>query len=72
MRILIKAKPNAKKESVEKINDAEFIVAVKEPPIDGRANWAITSAIAEYFGVSPSRIGIVSGQTAKNKVLEIK
>lgn len=57
---------------MEKINDTEFVVAVKEPPIDGRANWAITRAIAEYFGVSPSRVNILSGQTAKNKVLEIK
>lgn len=71
MRISIKAKPNAKKESVEKINNAEFIVAVKEPPVDGRANWAITRAIAEHFGVSPSRVNILFGQTQKNKIVEI-
>ena len=72
MRISVKAKTNAKKELVEKLSDNEFAVSVKEPPIDGRANWAIARAIAEYFGVSPSRVAIVSGQTAKNKIVEIK
>lgn len=72
MRISVKAKTGAKKELVEKLNDNEFVVSVKEPPIDGRANWAIARAIADYFGVSPSRISIISGQTSKNKILEIK
>lgn len=72
MRISVKAKTNAKKELVEKLSDNEFAVSVKEPPIDGRANWAVARAIAEHFGISPSRISIVSGQTAKNKIVEIK
>ncbi|OHA49163.1 MAG: hypothetical protein A2Z62_00155 [Candidatus Terrybacteria bacterium RIFCSPLOWO2_02_42_20] len=71
MRISVKAKTNAKKELVEKITDKEFVVSVKEPPIDGRANWAICRAVAEYFGVSPSRVNVISGQSAKNKILEI-
>ncbi len=71
MRISVKAKAGAKKESVEKINDKEFVVSVKEPPRDGRANWAICRSVADYFGVSPSRVSIVSGQSAKNKIVEI-
>lgn len=72
MRISVKAKTSAKKELVEKLSENEFVVSVKEPPIDGRANWAIAQAIADYFGVSPSRISIISGQTSKNKMVEIK
>ena len=71
MRISVRAKTNAKKESVEKLSDKEFVVSVKEPPIDGRANWAICRIVADYFGVSPSRVSIVSGQSAKNKIVEI-
>ena len=56
---------------MEKLSDNEFVVSVKEPPIDGRANWAIARAIAEHFGVSPSRASIISGQSSKNKILEI-
>jgi len=71
VRISVKAKAGAKKELVEKISDKEFVVSVKEPPIDGRANWAICRAVADYFGISPSRVNIVSGQSAKNKIVEI-
>ena len=71
MRISVKAKTNAKKELVEKTSDKEFVVSVKEPPIDGRANWAICMAVADYFGVSPSRVNVISGQSAKNKILDI-
>jgi len=71
VRISVRAKTNAKKESVEKLSDKEFVVSVKEPPIDGRANWAICRIVADYFGVSPSRVSIVSGQSAKNKIVEI-
>ena len=52
---------------MEKLSDNEFVVSVKEPPIDGRANWAIARAVAEHFGVSPSRVNIISGQTSKIK-----
>jgi len=71
VRISVKAKTNAKKESVEKIGDKEFVVSVKEPPVDGRANWAICLAVADYFGISPSRVNVISGQSAKNKILDI-
>lgn len=72
MRISVKVKTNAKKESLEKLNDNEFVVCVKEPPIDGRANWAICRSIANYFQISPSRVNIISGQSSKNKIVEIK
>lgn len=71
MKISVKAKTSAKKELVEKLSDNEFIVSVKEPPINGRANWAICRAVADYFSVSSSRVNIISGQTAKNKIITI-
>lgn len=71
MKISVKVKPRSKKEFVEKISDTEFIVSVKEPPTDGRANWAVCRAIAGHFDVSPSRVNILSGHSAKNKIVEI-
>ena len=71
MKIFIKAKPNSKKEGVEKVSENTFIVKVKEPPVDGKANKAIVEKMAEYFKVPVYRVEIVSGHTAKTKVLEI-
>ena len=71
MKIFVKAKPNAKKEKVEKIDDLNFIVAVKEPPVQGKANAAIAKALAAYFNVLPSRMRLVSGFASRNKIFEM-
>lgn len=72
MKIFIKAKPGAKKEQMEKISDNSFVVSVKEPPIQGRANSAIISVLAEYFKTSKSNVKIISGHTSRQKIVEIK
>ncbi len=72
MKIFVKAKPNAREESIEKIDGINFIVAVREPPIKGKANAAITRALAQYFGVASSAITLVSGFSSRQKVFEIQ
>lgn len=72
MRIFVKAKPNSKEEKVEKIENSTFLVAVKEPPVQGRANKAIIKKLSEYFSVSVSKVILLSGFSSRNKVFEIK
>lgn len=71
MKIIIKAKPGAKEDKIEKVNDSNYIVCVKAPPIDGKANAAIVKLLADYFDVSPSLVKIISGYMARVKVIEI-
>lgn len=71
MKIFVKAKPGSREELVEKITETDFVVSVKEPPVQGRANAAIQRALAEYFSVAPSRVRIISGYTSRSKVIEI-
>jgi len=71
MKIFVKAKPNAREEKLVKVDETHFVVAVKEPPIKGKANAAIARALAEYFGVPPSFVSLVSGFTSREKVFEI-
>ncbi len=72
MKIFIKAKPSAKEEFIKKIDEINFVVAVKEPPRKGKANAAIVRLLAEYFKVAPSAVRLVSGFSAKQKVFEIE
>lgn len=84
MKIIVKSKPNAKQEKVERIDAQQLLnfqnqpqdlpmytVSVKEMPVNGNANKAIISALAKYFKVAPSLITLVSGQTSKIKTFEI-
>jgi len=71
MKIFVKAKPKAKEEKIEKIDETHFVVSVKEPPIKGQANMAIIKALAGYFSVPASSVSIVSGFSSKQKIIEI-
>jgi len=71
MKILIKAKPGAREESIQQIDEDHYIVSVKEPPIQGRANSAIIKVLAQHFNLSQSAIKIVSGYASRNKIIEI-
>jgi len=71
MKINVKAKPNSKQEKIEKIDEQNYIVSVKEPPEKGKANNAIKNALAVYFKTGSSNIKIISGYTSRNKIIEI-
>lgn len=71
MKIFIRAKTGAKNPYVQEIDAAHFVVAVRERPTGGEANDAIERALAEYFGVAPSCVRIVSGFTSREKTAEI-
>lgn len=83
MRIIVKAKSLAKKEKIERIGQPKFIfeneeaeldiykVWVKEPPIGGQANEAITKAIAKHFNISSSKVILISGDFSKQKIFDI-
>ena len=83
MKIIVQAKPNAKKDLVEKITQPTlgfedtppgfdvYKVWVKAPPVDGKANKAIIAVLADYFNIAPSLVRLMSGPTAKHKMFEI-
>ena len=70
MKIQVKVRPNSKTEEVSREGD-NFIVKVKEPPKEGRANQAVIKLLAHHFGISQSQVRITSGFKSKNKVIEV-
>ncbi len=71
MKIFVKAKPNSREEKVEKVDDSNYVVSVKEPPVQGKANLAIKNALAVYFKTGTSCVKIISGYSSRNKTIEI-
>ena len=71
VKIIVKAKPGSRDDKIEKIDDSNYIVFVKAPAIEGKANAAIIRLLAGYFDVSPSLVEIISGHMARVKVIEI-
>jgi hypothetical protein len=71
MKIFIKAKPKAKENKIEKIDDFHFTVSVTEIPQKGKANQAIIKVLADYFKVPSQSVKIVSGFALRQKIIEI-
>jgi len=70
MKIQVKVKPSSKTEEISQEGDS-FIVKVKEPPKEGKANQAVIKLLAEHFDVPQSQLRILSGFRSRNKVIEV-
>ncbi|MEI7749773.1 MAG: DUF167 domain-containing protein [Candidatus Moraniibacteriota bacterium] len=71
MKISVRVKPNAKEETVIEQDDGGFIVSIKAPSREGKANARLPKVLAKHFGVAPSRIRIVSGAASRKKIVEV-
>ncbi len=47
-------------------------VKVSQPPEDGKANKAVIELLAEYFKVRKNAISIITGESSRNKIIEIE
>ncbi|NQU74470.1 MAG: DUF167 domain-containing protein [Candidatus Omnitrophica bacterium] len=72
MKISVKLKPSAKQERIEKLEENNFLVWVKEKPVEGKANEALIKILSEHFGVSRSRVSLLKGKTSRQKIFEIR
>lgn len=70
MKIRVRVTANSKIEEVIKEGDL-FLVRVKEPAKEGRANRAVIKLLADYFGVPQRQVVISSGYGSRNKVIDI-
>lgn len=71
-RISVKITPNSKKEGIIDEGNNCFKVKVRAPAIERKANEAMIKLLSEHFDIPKSRIKIVRGEFAKNKIVEIE
>jgi uncharacterized protein len=69
--ISVRLQPRAKRAGVAGERDGRILVRVTAPPVDGKANAALCELIADRVGVPPSRVKIVRGHTARDKVVRV-
>ena len=71
MKIFVSVKAGVKKEKIDAKGKNEFVVSVREPAKEGKANAAVQKALAEHFKMAPSRIRLVSGARSKKKAFVV-
>jgi len=76
MRVLVRATPGARRPAIGGAwrgpdGETRLVARVSAPPDKGRANAALTRALAEAFGVPVSAAAIASGEKDRLKTFEI-
>jgi uncharacterized protein len=71
MKIQVKVKPNSRHQSILELEDGSFVICLKSPPIDGKANVELIKLLANRFDVPKSYITIKSGLSGKIKLIDI-
>jgi len=71
MKVYVKVKVNSGMQKVESFGDWRYLVYVKSPPENGRANLEMVNLLAKHLGVPPLKLKIKTGFSNSNKILEI-
>ncbi|HQT91422.1 MAG TPA: DUF167 domain-containing protein [Candidatus Kryptobacter bacterium] len=70
MYLKVKAHPNSKKDTVVKRAEDSFEVFVRAKPVEGKANDAVLDLLSEFLKIPRSRLRLVRGAMAHNKLVE--
>ena len=70
-RLAVRVHAGARREEVAVRHRGTLVVRVSAPALEGRANRAVQRLLAKRLGVAPTRLSIVRGEHARDKVLEI-
>jgi len=73
VRFFVRARPGAQRtEATEKMDDESIKISVAAPPEGGKANAALIKFLAKEFTVPAANVQIVSGKTARMKLVQIR
>jgi len=67
--ISVHAQPGAKKSAVAGLHGEALKIRVAAPPVEGKANEALTAFVAKALGVPRRGVSIVKGESAREKLL---
>jgi len=67
----VKVHPRARQNAITGIVGDALKLALTAPPVDGKANQAVTEFFADLFAISRSSVTIASGETSRTKVIRV-
>ncbi len=74
--LAVRAQPGAKKTAITGIYGegaaAQLKIAVKAPPLEGRANNALIAFLADRVGVAKNSVELKSGELSRSKVFLLR
>jgi uncharacterized protein YggU (UPF0235/DUF167 family) len=71
VRIPVRLTPRGGADRIDGVRDGVLRVRVAAPPVDGAANEALVRLIAAELDVPRSAVRLITGATARTKVVEV-
>jgi len=68
----VRLQPRARRDEVVGERAGSIVIRVSAPPVDGKANAALCALVARAAGVARSRVSVVRGQTAREKLVRVE
>jgi uncharacterized protein (TIGR00251 family) len=69
--LAVRIQPRASKNEITRMDDGRLKIRLTAPPVDGAANEALVTFLADRFRVGRSQVEIVSGHKGREKVIRI-
>jgi hypothetical protein len=74
--LAVRAQPGAKKTAIVGVYgegaSAQLKIAIQAPPIEGRANDALITFLADFFAIPRSRVALIAGDLSRSKVFLVR
>jgi uncharacterized protein (TIGR00251 family) len=67
----VRVQPRGRRNELVGIQAGALKLRVAAPPVDGKANAAVTDYLAGVLGLGRGAVRIVSGATSRDKVVEV-
>ncbi len=71
VRFSVRLLPRASKNEIAGLQGTSLKIRLTAPPVDGLANKALIEFLSDALGISRRNVCIVSGETARTKVVEV-
>ena len=69
--VTIHVMPNAARTQIQGLHDGAIKIRLHAPPVDGKANAALTQWLAELLDVPRQSVTLIRGMTSRRKQLAI-
>jgi len=74
--LAVRAQPGARKTAIVGLygegSAAQLKIAVRAPPVEGRANAALIAFLADVFSLPRNAVEVVSGELSRSKVFLLR
>lgn len=68
MKLKIKVRPSSGREEIKKISEIEYVVYLKKPAADNKANMELLNLLKREF---KKNVRIIFGFTSSDKIIEL-